>query len=362
MADTRAAAGLTVQQWDDQFFVEYIQGNRFASDMGKTENSIIQVKEGLGDKRGESITFGLLNRLVGSGVTGNQKLRGNEEALVTRSHKLDIIVRRNAFVVSMQEEQYSAIDLRNAGRAALKMWAEENTRDRIIQAMGSVNGVNYTDATEAEKDAWLVDNQDRVLFGASKSNHSALDHSAALANIDNTNDKLTSAAASLMKRIALTASPKIRPYMSETSGRRYFCAYVSPLTFRDLKNDATITAAQRDVSLRMQNEKLFMGGDIEWDGIIFKEVDEIPVYPGVGAGGIQVSPVFFCGAQAIGYGVNRRWFTAEDPSTDYGMEKGLAITAFDNFDKLRFGTGSGDTTDRKDHGMVTGWFAAVADA
>ena len=51
--------------------------------------------------------------------------------------------------------------------------------------------------------------------------------------------------------------------------------YVPSLVFRDLKTDSTITQAQRDVGLRMQNEKLFKGGDIEWDGIIFKEIEDI---------------------------------------------------------------------------------------
>lgn len=358
MADTRAATGLTVQQWDDEFFVEYIQENRFSSDMGSNENAIIQVKEDLSAKRGESMTFGLLNRLTGSGVSGNATLVGNEEALDTRSFVANVEVRRNAVVVTDREQQFSAIDLRNAAKTALKTWSVEDTRDRIIEAMGSINGVAYAAASEAQKDAWLVDNADRVLFGASKSNASSLDHSTALATIDNTADKLTAGAASLMKRIALSASPKVRPYLSAESGRRYFVVYVPSLVFRDLKNDATITAAQRDVSLRMQNEKLFNGGDIEWDGMIFKEIDDIPVYQS----SIQVAPVFFCGAQALGYAVNRRWTSTERKEDDYGFKRGVGIMAFDNFHKLRFGTSDGDTTDPKDHGMVTGWFAAVADA
>jgi len=31
-------------------------------------------------------------------------------------------------------------------------------------------------------------------------------------------------------------------------------------------------------------------------------------------------------------------------------------------EKMSFGSGTGDTDDQKDHGIVTGWFAAVADA
>lgn len=362
MAETTAASGLTVQQWDDKFFVEHVQQNRFASEMGTSENAIIQVKEDLTKKKGDSITFALVNRLTGAGVTNGSTLEGNEEDMDSRSHKLTIGERANGVRSTSWQAQISSIDLRMAAKATLKTWAMENTRDQIITALGSINGVAYGSASEAQKDAWLVDNVDRVLFGAAKSNDSGPgDHSAALANIDNTNDKLTASAASLMKRIARTASPKIRPVMSESSGRFYYTMYVPSLVFRDLKADSTITAAQRDVSLRMQNEKLFKGGDIEWDGIIFKEIEDIAVLSGVGAGGIDVAPVYLCGAQAVGYGIAQRW-KSEEELFDYKRKKGCAIMEMGGFSKLTFGSGSTDTADLKDNGVVTGFFASVADS
>ncbi len=137
--------------------------------------------------------------------------------------------------------------------------------------------------------------------------------------------------------------------------------YVPSLVFRDLKTDSTITNAQRDVGLRMQNEKLFEGGDIEWDGIIFKEIDDIAVLSGVGAGSIDVAPVYLCGAQAVGYGIASRWQTRTE-TFDYGDKHGVAVREFGNFGKMVFGSGSADTDDLKDHGMVTGFFASVADS
>jgi N4-gp56 family major capsid protein len=362
MTETTAATGLTVQQWDDKFFVEHVQENRFAPEMGTSENSIIQVNEDLTKKKGDSITFALVNRLTGAGVENGATLEGNEEDLDSRSFKLTVKERAHGVRSSAWDNQISAIDLRKAAKMSLKTWAMENTRDRVIAALGSINGVAYGTANETQKDAWLVDNADRVLFGAALSNNSSNDHSASLANIDATNDKLTASAASLMKRIARTASPKIRPVMSASSGRYYYTVYVPSLVFRDLKADATITAAQRDVSLRMQNEKLFKGGDIEWDGMIFKEIEDIPVLADVGAGGaVDVAPVYFCGAQALGYGVASRW-RSEEEYFDYKRKKGCAIIEMGGIEKMIFGSGSSDTADLKDHGVVTGFFAAVADS
>ncbi|MBT8439716.1 MAG: DUF4043 family protein [Gammaproteobacteria bacterium] len=361
MANSTAATGLTAKQWDDKFFTEYFQSSVFAPEFGTSENSIIQVKQDLMKKRGDTLHFALVNALSGSGVTGSNTLVGNEEAMVSRSFPLTVTQRRNAVVVSDWDEQKSSIDLRNASRSVLMDWAHESTRDQVIAALASINGVAYGTATETQKDAWLVDNADRVLFGAAKSNNAANDHSACLAEIDNTADQLTPAMISLAKRIALTASPKVRPIRSESTGRRYFIMYANSLSFRDLKEDSTLIAAQRDVSLKMQNETLFKGGDLEWDGVIIKEVDDIGVLAGVGAGSIQVGPNYLCGAQALGYGIAKRWNTVTD-DTDYEDKKGVAVREMGGIAKIIFGSGSADTDDTKDHGVVTVFAAAVADA
>lgn len=362
MAETVAATGLTVQQWDDKFFVEHVQQNRFASSMGKDENSIIQVKEDLTKKKGDSITYALVNRLTGAGVEDGATLEGNEEQLDSRSFKLTINERAHGVRSNTWENQISSIDLRKAGGMALKTWAMEDTRDRIIAAYGSINGTAFGSADATARDAWLVDNADRVLFGALVGNNATNDHSAALLEIDNTADKFDTGAASLMKRIARSANPKIRPIAEEQmEGKMFYVCYVPSLVFRDLKTDTVITAAQREVTLRMQNSKLFKGGDLEWDGIIFKEIEDIAVLTGLGAGGIDVAPVYFAGAQALGYGISKRWKTEEE-LFDYKRKKGLAIMEMGGFEKMIFGSGSGDTDDTKDNGLVTGFFASVADS
>jgi N4-gp56 family major capsid protein len=357
MADTRAATGLTVQQWDDKFNVEFFHDLDFKELMGEDENAVIQVKEDLTKKKGDSVTFALLNRLTNSATTGSAVLEGNEEDLVSRSHKLSVDKRRHGVRVSEMQDQASAVDIRNAMRPALKSWANENTRDAIIREMGSINRVAYASATEAQKDAWLVDNADRCLFGALASNNSSNDHSASLANIDNTADKLTRAAISQMKLLTRTCSPKIRPVRDPGNGKRTFIVYAHPYAFRDLRAD--LEAVSDDTTAAGQAMKLFEGGDLMWDGCIIKELDEMPLYSGVGAGGIVVAPVYLLGAQAIGYAVAKRW-QSKTKEFDYGDKFGAAIDAIDGFEKLTYGSGAADTDDQKDNGIVSGFFAAVA--
>lgn len=360
MALTTARTGLTPQQWDDQFFTAYVRENRFKRYMGTDENSIIHLKEDLTKKKGDKITFALVNELTGNGVTGNSTLEGNEEALDSRSHALTVAPLRHAVAITDWDEQKSAIDLRNAGKTMLKMWAMTKMRDGIITALGSINGTAYASASEADKDAWLVDNADRVLFGSAKSNASSNDHSTSLANIDNTNDKLTPEVISLAKRMAQTASPKIRPIRLSEDEEWYvmFCASQS---FRDLATNSTMTQANRDARQRGLDNPLFTGGALVWDGVIIREIPEIAVLSGVGNGGIDVAPNYLVGAQAIGIGWAQRTKSTTQVA-DYNFRHGVGISEIRGIEKLLFGSGTGDTDDKKQHGVVTVYTAGVADS
>lgn len=361
MALTSAVAGLTPQQWDDKFFQSYVRANQFRRYMGMTENSLIQVKEDLTKKPGDKITFALVNDLTGAGVTGNSTLEGNEEAMNSRSFALTVTRMRNGVLVDDWDEQLSAISLREAARSQLKTWLLKKDRSDIITALGSINGVAFGSASEAQKDAWLDDNYDRVLFGAALSNTDstggtvAYDFSDSLAAVDNTADKLTKSIVSLAKRRARVASPAIRPIMVDEDGEWYvmFCPSTS---FRDLKADLASTFAASEV--RGKNNPLYVDGDLIWDGVIIREVPEIAT---VSNGTIACAPNYLCGAQALAFGWAKRPQTKTN-DTDYGSKKGVGIDQARGIAKMQFGKGSTDTADLVDHGVFTVWTAGVADA
>lgn len=362
MADTSVASGLTVQQWDDKYFREYIGWNKFAKYMGTTENSIIQVKEDLTKKKGDSVTFALVNRLTGAGVTGSSTLEGNEEAMDSRSHKLTVDQLRNAVRVPVLDEQFSAISLRNAARPVLMDWSMEQMRDDIVEALGSINGVAYGSATEGQKDTYITDNNDRVLFGAAVGNYSAGDHSASLLNVDSTNDTLDSGMISLAKRRAKLADPQIRPIrVREAGDEEWYVLLCNSLCFRDLRADTAIQQADREARARGVNNPLFTGGDLLYDGVIIREIEQIDVVSGVGASSIDVAPNYLCGAQAVGVGFAMRPNTVTEVF-DYEDKHGVAVREIRGIDKLQFGSGTTDTADLKDNGVFTIWASAVADS
>lgn len=359
MAETYVPSGLTVQQWDEKYFTEYLSKNWFKQFMGTGSSKMIQVKEDLTKKPGDAVTFTLVNRLTGTAKGAAEALEGAEEDAVLRSFLVRVREYAHAVRFKKFEAQKTAIDLRQAHKDVLMDWNMELDRNLIIQALMSINGVKYEDATAAQRNEWLVDNADRVLFGKLKSNAVSGVFATALATIDNTDDKLTPEAISLMKRIALTANPKIRPFKTRSSigETDAYVLFAHPLHVRDLGLNTTFVSANREARNRGEDNPLFTGADYIWDNIAIYTIEDIPTV----SSGVVTAPAFLCGAQALGMAWSMRPHTVEE-EFDYKRAVGLAVKQWYKIEKLRFGSGATDLDDYKDNGMVTGWFAAVADA
>ncbi len=368
MADTRVASGLTVEQWDDQFYTEYLTENRFSGEMGTSESSIIQVKENLTKKPGDRVNFALVNKLTNDAVTGSNTLEGNEEDMHSRSYEQTVNKRRNGVRVAEIDEQFSAISLRNAAKSVLKDWSMKDTEHLIIQALASIDGTKYADASEGSKDTWLTSNVARVY---DPSGTYGTDHSAMLGNLDTTSDKIVASDIDAMKFRALvpavSGKPRMRPIRTEQNGRHYFILYLDPRLMRDLKaeSDSPIMAAQRESIKEMENNRLFAGGDLLWNGVIIKEIHEMydelytPFHNKGASGTTDVGCAFLCGAQAVAAAYAKRW-TSKQEEFDYGDKQGVAIESIYGIGKMRFGTStSTDTGTSLDHGVLTGYFATA---
>ena len=354
MALTTVQTANVVKQWDADFFREYIRDNRFARYQGTDVNSIIQLKEDLTKKPGDALTLSLVAALSGAGVTGNGLLEGNEEAMLNYGHQVSINAYRNAVAITEWEQQKSAMGLRNAAKPLLKEWAMQLNKSQILTALGSVRAnsgtiVAYGSATETQKDEWLTANDDRIIFGDGVGNTVAGDHSASLLAITSSMT-LTADLVSLYKRVAKRADPIIRP-VRVNGDEEWYVLFVDSLAYRDLKADMkTVHSEARE---RGKNNPLFTDGDIMYDGVIVREIPEIASLGAVGDSSATVSPVYLCGAQALGHVIGKRW-TSTTETRDYGFVNGTAITGFHGIEKLFFNA--------KQHGVLTGYVAAAADA
>jgi N4-gp56 family major capsid protein len=334
--------------------------------MGTTEGALIQVREDLTRKAGDTVVFPAVRRLIGAGVTGNAVLEGNEEILNARSLNITVSAFRHAVAVSEWDEQKSVIDLRDAARQALMVWELEKMRNDIITSLEAITAdgnvqVSYAAATAAQRNAWMVNNADRVLFGASKSNAVSGVMATALLTVDNTADKMTAATVTLAKRIARTASPRIRP-ISVNDDEEWFVMFMPSLPFRDLMNDPVIINTLQYAWDRGRDNPLFTAGDIIYNGVIIREVPEMPIIAGAGTGGIDVAMSALCGAQALGIAWAQRMKSTTNVR-DYDYFHGVGLSEMRGIGKLRWGVDpTVDTTKPVDAGVVSVFTAAVADA
>ncbi len=349
MTITTVAAANTVKQWDSDFYREYIRANRFSRYQGTDANAVIQLKEELTKKPGDALTISLVKALSGAGVTGNTQLEGAEEAVSNYGQQISIAAYRNGVALTSWEEQKSAMGIRNHAKPLLKDWAMELNRTKVISAMTSVIAtsgaiVPYATATAAQRNEFIVSNADRVLFGAAKSNAVSGVFATALATLDSTADKFTMEKVSLMKRIAKLADPIVRP-LRVNDDEEWYVAFADSLSFRDLK--ASLATVNQNAMVRGKENPLFTDGDLVYDGVIIREVPEI--------GGLDATTgqVFFCGAQAVGHVIGKRW-ASKTEERDYGFINGVAVEGYFGTEKLVF--------NGKQNGMVSGYFYAAADA
>lgn len=379
MAEVVLASASEKQKWITAFLTEYVRESGFMPYMGTGADNIIRIRNELKNEGGAIINVPLITRLKGRGVRGAEVLKGNEDDLGNFNDQVRIDWIRNGVKVPKSTSYKTDIDLFSAAKPQLRSWDAELLRDDIIDALASIivpgaadiNGIPgndsavlYANASAAQRNAFLVANADRILFGNSKANASSGVWATALGTIDNTNDKLTASTALLAKRMARTAgqasgSINIRPFKSDmTAGREWFVMFCNSLSFRDLAADPVIIQANTQARARegdaIERNPLFQDGDLLYNGIIFREIPEIPVIPGVGAGGIDVGFNFLTGQSAVtvAYGQDPAFRT--DLKEDYEFRPGVAIEELRGIKKVSYAG--------KQYGVVTLVNAAVADA
>lgn len=385
MAQAFISSGNKVTDFQKQVNHVYVRDGRFGPFIGPTENSIIQTNNNIRKK-----SIPLVGKLSGSGVRGSTSLVGNEEALSNYDFVFEPTHLRNGVLIDNEEREKSQFDLFKEAKPALMNWVMETKRDQIIQALGAIQAsgtyYNYggieasgakgsTAASGANMDTWQGANTDRILYGTTRANLTASDHTTSLGTIDTTADKLKPVDLELLKRMAQDCDPLIRPIMLKNDDP-WFVYFCGKYSMRDLRADSSMQQAMREALPRAKDNPLFSGGDLLWDGVIIKEIPDLDkfidnstgqgLWDGVwganatgdslktsGAAGTRVGVGFLCGAQAVcfGRGKNAQFTTRKED--DYGHLDGVAATAKHDIKKIFY--------NNKQFGMVTHFHSAASD-
>lgn len=377
MASTHVANANKVTDFKKEVLKAYVRGGMFGSYTGKSQNAVIQLNRNL-----KELSIPLVSSLGGDGVSGNSTLVGNEEVLSNYAYKIDPTHYRNGVLISDEEDEKSEFSLYQEARPALQNWMMELKRDQIIQAMGAVQDgstyVDYGSASATNLDNWQAANTDRILYGAAKSNLTAGNHTTSLGTIDTSADRLTASRVSLLKRMAESADPLIRPIMVNDDNPM-FVFFVDSYGHRDLFNDSTIQQANREARNRGLDNPIFTGADLVYDNVIIKKIPDIDKFidggsnvpsafngvfganatsgDGLDDGGnssTRVGVGFFCGAQAVGMVVGKEPSFSLRKEDDYGFQKGVGMICKHGIKKTFF--------NGKQHGMITHFYSAPLDA
>lgn len=385
MALTAVQSNNKLIQFTKEINREFVRTNLFSPYMGSSLNSIIRIKNELksgGEQMNLPIVTKLTNQPIGVGT-----LVGQEENIDNYGMRVWLDWARNAVKTNAAEMQKDSADIFGEAKPLLSDWGRELQRDEIIAALHArpsesaptnlgttngqrANGILYEVATATQNNTWASDNSDRVLYGALTSNYSGT-HATDLAKITTAaTDKFTYTNLSLMKRIAMNASPAIRPFKT-MDGYEYYVAFAGSNTFRDLKLSLATVWQNAQPREKKDGNPLFQDGDVMFDGCIVRQVPEISGFvtdvwtslTTAGATSTRVEPVFLCGQQAAAFcwgQMAKPTFLKED---DYGFVTGTGIQMAYGIAKMfkKHPLGSQAGTKLKDWGVVTGYFYGASD-
>jgi Protein of unknown function (DUF4043) len=371
MAEVVLATALQKQTWSTELTTEYVRESGLMPYMGTEDTSIIRIRMEHKEQSGDTVNFPLVQRIKGRGVRGSEVLKGNEADLGIANTAVKIDWIRQGVKLPKSTTFRTAIDMWGASKPQLRSWSAELLRDDTLSAMNAIivpgtldaqglpgtdSQVTYPLASAAQRNTFLAQNSDRIVFGNARANIASGNFATSLGNVTIATGLASAAHIRLLKQIAKVAgqvapaasltgfTTNIRPYKSDmTAGREYFVYFVGTRQFAAYSLDASILAANTNARARegdgMERNPLFQDGDLIFQGVIIREVPEIDNYILVGAGGAgaDVAPGFLCGQSAICVGYGMRPQINEDLTEDYSFRPGMAITELRGIAKTSFG-------------------------
>ena len=308
-ADTSIATGDadTVKRWATRLWIEMPAVIYFGRFMRENDmNAIIEVKRDLEGQPGDRLTFTLLRKLTGDGVTDDTTMEGSEEAMTRYSQNITLSQLRNAVrLAGRMSERRTAWSQRDAAKQLLRTWMAETIDDDIFTQFDT--------------------SPSTVIFGGDATSTATVD----------SGDKVTPGLFDKGIGKAKKASPKIWPV--KINGRDYYVILLHTDVTYDLRQNGTWQQAQREANVRdMKDNPIFSGMIGYWNGAVVHEHEKIPIATTWGSGSDQTGASnFFLGRQAgvFGWGSRPQWWEKE---FDYGARVGFCVGAIWDFQKATF--------------------------
>lgn len=309
MADQRnqvnIPANLVPKVWAKKVWHEGVKDSYFDKFTAMDGSNVVHQNKDLTNVKGDSVVFGLMMNLTGSGVEGNrQKLAGSEDTLNIYDFTVQTQLVRNAVSRFEADDQKSQYDMLKEIKVVLKQWLSDWLDNKLISKL-SYNPTNG-----------------EVLYASAAGTQSSI----------TANDKLTTTIISRAKRKAMMHAPKVQPI--KVDGMDKYIMLVHPWAARDLKDDPKWLAAQQNANIRGSKNPIFTGALGEYDGVILYEYERVQT-GNIGASSANVCQNLLLGKQAACFAVAIPAKHIEQ-TDDYGNIAGNGIAFYGAVEKTKF--------------------------
>lgn len=321
--------------------------------VGEDSNNIVQVSRELGKRKGDTETFGLVTRLSGSGVTGDDELEGNEEAMSSYSEQVAIDQIRNAVRLKGKlDAQKVTYDQISKARENLRMWMKEFHIRQIFHKLAGVTNTTLVDTNGTvvgARAAWsntpdyIPDADEAAGTGARYlcADAGGTDDAGFTAADTMSLDLVTKVATR-----ARLANPKIQPLTID--GEDLYVMFLHPLQARDIRLSSDWKTAQENAKVRGDKNPVFRGALGYWSNVLLLENEYVPwldvsvagnSFRGAASGTdcvIDTARALLCGRQAVLMAEASNPEALSVERFDYGNKDGVAISFIGGMQKAMF--------------------------
>lgn len=288
-------------------------------------------------------------------MTGDNRQKGNEEALVYHQDSIVIDQLRNAHAFKRMSQQRTIHDLRVDGKSNLADWFAGKLDDYAFRYLCGDTSISHGQSGLAPDSVHYINSGDVARTGTITTDEGNL----------GTNDQITLADFDFAKESAKTLTPPIRPALID--GEEYYVVVIHPYSTTDLKLNVagssyiTWPDIQMYANVRGLKNPIFSGALGVYNNCILYESNRIYTPRS------NVRRNLFLGAQAGVFAIGNAYDKMDqkkvggdnlmswyEDSDDYGNEKGIAVGCIFGLKKTRF--------DSKDYGVIviTGYAATHA--
>jgi N4-gp56 family major capsid protein len=352
MANTQSNSNLRRQIWSKDLMVDVMRdvenGLQFA---GADANNVVQIKDDLKKEKGQSVTFGMVARLSGDGVDGDNELEGNEESMSAYDESVSIDQKRNAVRLKGKlDDQKSMYDQIKPAKDNLRIWMKEFIIRQVFLKLGGVtnaglvdtNGVVYSASCAwSNTPDYIPDADEAAGIGARYICANAGGTDALGASDKMTLDLVTKAAT-----IAKLANPQIQPL--EADGEKFYVMYLHPLQARDIRLSSDWKTANQNARERSEKNPVFRGALGYWSNVLLLENEFAPwldvsvagnSFRGAGTGtdcAVDCARALLCGRQAAALAEVNNPDALVVETFDYQNKDGVAASFLGGIQKLMF--------------------------